>query len=173
MSVVSRITLVLFALTSATLSACSWQTPVASPPTAPPQRSPAPVVTPTPNESARSTAVAVALAQVGKPYRFGGASPNEGFDCSGLVWFAYRNAGVQTPRTTRAMWRELVPIGRDELLPGDLLFFNIDGKPEHVGLYIGDDRFVHAPSSGKTVTVADMSQPYYRRVWLRGARVTD
>ena len=156
--------------------ACSWQEPVAGPASdvvaRPDHREPHAATVP-PTERIRATAVSTAVSQVGRPYLYGGEDPAEGFDCSGLVWFAYRSAGVATPRTTHQLWRELAPVEPALARPGDLLFFDIDGKPQHVGLYIGDGRFVHAPSSGKTVTIAKLSSPYYRRVLLRGARVVD
>ncbi|MEM8982720.1 MAG: C40 family peptidase [Pseudomonadota bacterium] len=153
------------------LGACSWQEPVPAP-SPPIQSKPAPrAETPPAVVMAQDLAVSTALAQIGRPYRYGGNDPVTGFDCSGLVWFAYRAAGVATPRTTAELWRQLDPVRRENLQPGDLLFFNINGKPQHVGLYVGEQRFVHAPSSGKTVTLARLDSPYYRSVWLRGARV--
>ncbi|MEM1263592.1 MAG: NlpC/P60 family protein [Pseudomonadota bacterium] len=160
---------------SASLGACSWQEPQA-PPSG--ERSVPVVSPPAPHQRATRTrnapqnlAVSTALAQIGRPYLYGGHDPSTGFDCSGLVWFAYRSAGVATPRTTAQLWQQLAPVSRGDLRPGDLLFFNINGKPNHVGLYVGDEQFVHAPSSGKSVTLARLDSPYYRSVWLRGARV--
>ena len=161
------------------MGACSWQAPAPETPgesVAMPARdgvrAPLPEPTLSPGDSVRHAAIAAAVSQVGRPYLYGGEDPNEGFDCSGLVWFAYRSAGVATPRTTRDLWRELAPVERGSERPGDLVFFNIDGKPQHVGLYLGNGRFVHAPATGKTVTIANLSSPYYRRAWLRGARVS-
>ena len=114
-------------------------------------------------------AAAVALDQVGVPYRFGGSSPR-GFDCSGLVQYSYSLAGKRLPRTTGQLWPETHTVGRHELRAGDLLFFNIDGKMSHVGLYLGQQRFVHAPSSGRTVSVASLSSPYYESAFARAGR---
>ncbi len=111
-----------------------------------------------------------ALEQLGAPYRYGGAGP-DGFDCSGLVQYAYRLAGKSVPRTTLQLWSHTSTVLRDELEPGDLLFFSIAGKMQHVGLYVGDDRFVHAPSSGRTVTLASLSSEYYRETFLRAGRL--
>jgi len=111
----------------------------------------------------------VALDQVGTPYRYGGNSPS-GFDCSGLVHYAWRQAGRSLPRTTTQLWRATSPVGRDELARGDLLFFRIEGKMQHVGLYIGGRRFVHAPSSGRTVTVESIDTPFYSDAFIRGGR---
>lgn len=112
-------------------------------------------------------AAVAAVRQVGIPYRYGGTGPR-GFDCSGLVQFAYSQAGARVPRTTSALWQALRPVNR--LQTGDVLFFRIDGKMSHVGLYLGDRRFVHAPSSGKTVTVASLDAPFYRDAFIRAGR---
>lgn len=114
-------------------------------------------------------AAAVALNQVGVPYRYGGSTPN-GFDCSGLVQYSYTQAGVHVPRTTGQLWSAADTVGRNELRPGDLLFFSIEGKMSHVGLYLGEKRFVHAPQSGRRVSVASLDSPYYRSALLRAGR---
>ena len=116
------------------------------------------------------TAAAVALNQVGTPYRYGGSSPG-GFDCSGLVQYSYSRAGKQVPRTTKQLWTSSLAVGRHELRVGDLLFFTIEGKMSHVGLYLGERRFVHAPSSGRTVSVASLDAPFYQKAFLRGGRL--
>ena len=115
-------------------------------------------------------AAAVALEQVGAPYRYGGASP-DGFDCSGLVQYAYSRAGVSVPRTTGQLWSTAKPVGQQDLEAGDLLFFSIEGKMSHVGLYLGERRFVHAPQSGRSVTVASLDAPFYRSALIRAGRV--
>lgn len=115
-------------------------------------------------------AAAIALQQVGIPYRYGGQTP-AGFDCSGLVHYAYGQAGRAVPRTTGALWSRTRPVARDELRVGDLLFFSIDGKMQHVGLYVGEGRFAHAPASGRTVTVESLSADFYRQAFLRGGRL--
>ena len=111
----------------------------------------------------------VALQQVGTPYRYGGNSPS-GFDCSGLVQYSYANAGKVVPRTTGGLWQELAPVDNRDMRAGDLLFFSIAGKMSHVGLYLGGGRFVHAPSSGKVVSVETLSSDYYRRAFIRAGR---
>ena len=115
-------------------------------------------------------AAVAALAQVGVPYRYGGQSPS-GFDCSGLVHYAYLAAGVSTPRTTRQLWSAARTVEQDELKAGDLLFFSIDGKMSHVGIYVGDDQFVHAPSTGRLVTVESLDAEYYSRALIRAGRL--
>ena len=122
-----------------------------------------------PSESTGDQAAVVALQQVGVPYRYGGTTPN-GFDCSGLVQYSYSRVGKSVPRTTKALWKNAEPVSKDQMRAGDLLFFNIAGKMSHVGMYIGDDRFVHAPSTGKVVSVASLRSNYYRKALIRAGR---
>ncbi len=114
-------------------------------------------------------AAGVAVDQVGAPYRYGGNTPG-GFDCSGLVQYSYAIAGKQVPRTTGQLWNATYPVARSELQIGDLLFFNVDGKMSHVGMYVGEQRFVHAPSSGRRVSMASLDAPFYRKALVRGGR---
>ncbi len=99
---------------------------------------------------------------VGSPYLFGGATP-AGFDCSGLVYYSYLQAGVSVPRSTELQHRAASPVRLLDARSGDLLFFNLDGKVSHVGIYLGDGRFVHAPTTGKSVQFASLGLDYYRR----------
>ncbi len=112
-----------------------------------------------------SEVVMQALANVGKPYRWGGSDPTLGFDCSGLVAHVYEDAvGLRLPRTSRAMSRHGRRVARRELAAGDLVFFNTSRRAySHVGIYIGRDRFVHAPSSGSLVRVERMNNRYWER----------
>lgn len=104
-----------------------------------------------------------ALAMVGKPYRYGGVTP-AGFDCSGLVHYSYSRVGLQLPRDTRSLRRVGSQIDPDELSRGDLVFFDQEGKKSsHVGIYLGDGEFVHAPSSGGRVRVDRLDAPYWRK----------
>ena len=99
---------------------------------------------------------------VGAPYRYGGSTP-QGFDCSGLVYYAHRQAGIPVPRTTGAQLRGARPVPLDELRVGDVLFFELEGKKvSHVGIYAGAGRFIHAPSSGKRVSYASRRSPFWR-----------
>ena len=128
---------------------------------------------PSPGSSPRSPgerAAAVALDQVGVRYRYGGSGP-QGFDCSGLVHYAYRQAGVAVPRTTGQLWAAATDVDSSELRAGDLLFFRIEGKMAHVGMYLGARQFVHAPQSGRRVSVASLDAPFYRKALLRAGRV--
>ena len=115
-------------------------------------------------------AAAIAVQQVGAAYRYGGASP-AGFDCSGLVQYSFRQAGMNVPRTTGQLWNSAGSVAPDDLRVGDLLFFRFDGKMSHVGIYVGDEQFVHAPSSGKTVSIDSLDAEYYRRALIRGGRL--
>lgn len=120
-------------------------------------------------------AVGVAVAdtadrQVGAPYRYGGASPR-GFDCSGLVHYAYRHAGMRVPRTTTALYRAAYPVSLDELRPGDILFFDFDDKVGHVAIHTGGGRFVHAPSSGKQVMRGSLRERFWRERLIRAGRL--
>jgi cell wall-associated NlpC family hydrolase len=111
----------------------------------------------------RSKVVKTALNQVGRPYRYGGNSPNRGFDCSGLVHFSHKSAGIDVPRSTKLQLRQLHRVRYSEIKPGDLLFYKINNKPSHVGIYIGNGKFVHAPSSGKRVAIDRMDSQYWRK----------
>ena len=114
------------------------------------------------------------LSMVGINYRWGGASPQTGFDCSGLVSHVFRQiAGLVLPRDSYAMARLGSPVSVEDLKPGDLVFFNTMRRPfSHVGIYLGDKRFVHAPAAGKTVHVVDMTEPYWATRY-NGARRID
>lgn len=117
-----------------------------------------------------STVVSYALSLQGTPYRYGKSSPQEGFDCSGFVKHVYEKQGIFLPRTSREMANNLKKIPVEEIYPGDLLFFNTTRPNSHVGIYIGSENFVHAPSqrSGK-VMVSSLKNSYWRK-HLGGAR---
>ena len=109
------------------------------------------------------------MQQLGVPYRYGGATP-QGFDCSGLVYYSYQQVGKTVPRTTATLWSQTQPVAIGEFEAGDILFFRIKGKLSHVGLYIGNDRFVHAPESGRLVSVASLRSDFYRNALIRAGR---
>jgi murein DD-endopeptidase len=115
-------------------------------------------------------AAEIAMRQVGAPYRYGGASTN-GFDCSGLVHYSYAKAGKSVPRTTAGLWQGARPISYAELQTGDVLFFRIEGKMSHVGMYLGNGRFVHAPASGRSVSVDSLDSDFYSLAFIRGGRL--
>lgn len=106
--------------------------------------------------------VRVATAMLGAPYRYGGSSPR-GFDCSGLVYYAFRETGMRVPRTTGAQLRHAQPVALSQLQPGDLLFFRQrSSRVSHVGIYVGDGWFIHAPSRGKRVSYESMQNSYWK-----------
>ena len=110
-----------------------------------------------------------ALDMRGKPYRAGGSTPR-GFDCSGLVHYSYARVTMNLPRTTEGQWASSRAVPRKEIRPGDLLFFHQEGKRNsHVAIYVGSNRFVHAPSSGKQVTTASLTDRYWSQHFA-GAR---
>ncbi|OZI45422.1 hypothetical protein CEK29_06260 [Bordetella genomosp. 5] len=121
-----------------------------------------------------SVLVAEALNQLGVRYRFGGNTPDTGFDCSGfVVWSVERSLGVKLPRNSAEMARTSTSIDKKELRPGDLVFFNTLGRRySHVGIYMGDDRFVHSPSAGGVVRVENMTMAYWSKRY-NGARRID
>ena len=111
-----------------------------------------------------------ALSLEGTPYRWGKSSPEDGFDCSGFVWHVYRQYGYAIPRTAAQIAYELPEVPTEDRKPGDILVFNYQDQPyAHVGLYLGNDAFIHA-SSGKaaSVTVSNLDTPYW---WGRFAGV--
>ena len=113
------------------------------------------------------------LALLGTPYRWGGTSPESGFDCSGLVGYVFRTAlGIELPRISRDMARDGEQVERTSLVPGDLVFFGRRGKRvDHVGIYIGEGRFLHAPRTGRDVTVSELDTGYWSRRFLQARRV--
>lgn len=113
--------------------------------------------------SARLAITDLAAQMVGVPYRYGGTAPREGFDCSGLVFYTYANNGFDVPRNSRQLFRAARKISLDDAAAADLVFFQDQQNLSHVGIYLGDGRFVHAPSSGRTVSISSLDSPYYRR----------
>lgn len=144
------------------LGGCAHQpatTPTARPPAASEPATPerAPVSGP------RRYVLDEALNQLGSPYRYGGHHPS-GFDCSGLVYYSHRQAGIELPRTAREQRSRSRPVAAHQLQAGDLVFFRLAGrKVDHVGIYAGNGRFVHAPSSGREVSLASLENPYWRQ----------
>jgi cell wall-associated NlpC family hydrolase len=115
-----------------------------------------------------------ALALLGTPYRWGGTSPEAGFDCSGLVGYVFRNSlGIELPRISRDMANVGEAIrDRGELVEGDLVFFSRRGtRVDHVGIYLGDGKFVHAPRTGKDVEVANLATGYWSKKFIQARRV--
>jgi cell wall-associated NlpC family hydrolase len=125
--------------------------------------------------SARSNDVLMrAIGLVGTPYRYGGTSIAGGFDCSGLVGFVFKDAAdLSLPRSTRELIDiDARKIDRDSLQPGDLVFFNPrGGRVSHIGIYVGEDRFVHAPATGGTVRLDSLNSAYWRKYYVGAKRI--
>jgi len=111
--------------------------------------------------------VSYALSQLNTPYVWGGAAPG-GFDCSGLVMWAYAQVGVSLPHSSYAMWNYGVPVSRDQLAPGDIVFFDGLG---HVGLYIGGGQFVEAPHTGDVVKISSLDSGWYAATYVGARRI--
>jgi cell wall-associated NlpC family hydrolase len=141
----------------------------------PPQRTASQPAVTAPAPARASTAIhtglSIARDMLGTRYRYGGASP-KGFDCSGLVYYSYRKAGIDVPRTTTEQYRHSQRVKLSQLQPGDLIFFKITrGKLSHVGIYAGGGRFIHAPSGGKRVAYASLGDPYWEAKVIGAGRV--
>ncbi len=103
-----------------------------------------------------------AVGLVGTPYRYGGNTPQSGFDCSGLVDYVYQTAaGIELPRTVSRLQYWGQPVSRDDLRSGDLILFGRAGDATHVGIYVGNASFVHAPSTGGTVRLDSLASKYW------------
>lgn len=159
-------------LVAALLAACSSRAPV----------EPVPMVVapqPVPHQypGTAEEVLFTALGLVGTPYRYGGNTPEGGFDCSGLIKYVYRGAaGVALPRTTREMKAmHGTTVRREALKAGDLLFFATSGgrRVSHAAIYVGEGRFVHAPSTGGTVRLDSLSNSYWQKNYLSAKRVLD
>jgi len=142
--------------------------PAATPPTAQVW----PSVTPA-NPQAANAVLMRAIGLVGTPYRYGGNTPESGFDCSGLVAYVYREMlDLKLPRTSRELAAVQGPkIDPKRLAPGDLVFFGSRGSVTHVGIYVGEGRFVHAPSSGGTVRLDALGGAYWKDHYTGAKRV--
>ena len=111
--------------------------------------------------------VSYAMSQLNTPYVWGGAAPG-GFDCSGLVMWAYAQVGVSLPHSSYAQYGYGVPVSKDQLQPGDLVFFDGLG---HVGIYIGGGQFVHAPHTGDVVRISSLSEDWYAATYVGARRI--
>jgi len=117
--------------------------------------------------------IQTALSQLGTPYQFGGSTPHMGFDCSGLVWYALAEHHVDVPRTVDEQYLVGRPVGRNQLQPGDLVFFSTIGPgATHVGIVLDEPHtFVHAPSAGGVVRIERFDAPYWRSRYIGARRV--
>jgi cell wall-associated NlpC family hydrolase len=138
-----------------------------------PATRPGPIVRPQAAAEKANDVLFRALGLVGTPYRYGGNTPEGGFDCSGLVGYVYRDAaGVGLPRSSRELATMDVPrIDRTHLASGDLVFFGQGRTATHVGIYVGENRFVHAPATGGTVRLDQLDARYWDERWLFGRRI--
>ena len=152
-------------VTPALLAAAALVAGCASTPSAPVARDAGRIVVEprAPDAAVGGTIADVAMGMVGTRYLYGGTDPLEGFDCSGLVHYAYGQAGYAVPRTARELFRAARKIAVGEADPGDLMFFQDQTKLSHVGIYVGDGLFVHAPASGQNVSIARLDAPYYQQ----------
>ncbi|MHD0644208.1 C40 family peptidase [Pseudomonas aeruginosa] len=126
-------------------------------------------------KSPASEVIMEAIGLIGTPYRWGGTSPETGFDCSGLINHVYGDAiGVDLPRSSRDMaaMKDAKSVTRDKLKAGDLIFFSSRGKRiDHAAIYVGDNRFVHSPSRGGRVRLDSLAEAYWNRAYRSAKRV--
>jgi cell wall-associated NlpC family hydrolase len=128
-----------------------------------------PAFTPPPPDGSRaSQVIAIAMQYLGVPYQWGGASPATGFDCSGFVMYVYAQIGVSLPHQAAAQYGYGVYVSRDQLQPGDLVFFNGLG---HMGMYIGGGQFIHAPHTGDVVKISSLYDSWYAATFVGARRV--
>lgn len=127
-------------------------------------------------QKAQKTAMNKLMGQIGKPYRWGGTSPNTGFDCSGLVYYAYKDlVKFRIPRTANEMYhlRDASSVDRGELETGDLVFFRTRGRgtADHVGVYVGNGKFIQSPRTGRDIQITSLSEDYWQRHYVGAKRV--
>ncbi|WP_456269206.1 C40 family peptidase [Kushneria sp. AK178] len=127
-----------------------------------------------PGDVAMARAMDTVMDQLGRPYLWGGTTPQAGFDCSGLIYYAFRDLlSGELPRTANGMyhWSRSTPVATDSLKRGDLVFFRIraDSAADHVGVYLGDGKFIQAPRTGENIRISSLSGNYWQRHYL-GAR---
>lgn len=127
-------------------------------------------------QKARQTAMNKLMNQLGKPYQWGGTSPHTGFDCSGLVYYAYKDlVKFKIPRTANEMYhlRDAAPVKRNSLQKGDLVFFRIHrrGAADHVGVYVGNGKFIQSPRTGKDIQITDLTGEYWQKHYIGARRV--
>ncbi|AFI90730.1 NlpC/P60 family protein [Pectobacterium parmentieri] len=127
-------------------------------------------------QHAKTTAMNKLMSQIGKPYHWGGSSPFTGFDCSGLVYYAYKDVvKIQIPRTANEMYhlRDAAPIKKSDLESGDLVFFRINnrGAADHVGVYLGEGKFIQSPRTGSDIRISKLSEDYWQEHYVGARRV--
>jgi cell wall-associated NlpC family hydrolase len=113
----------------------------------------------------------VALKMRGKPYSYNGSTPN-GFDASGLVYYSHKQVDLEIPRSFRQQFEQSKAVAREKIRPGDLLFFSLGtDNPNHVGIYLGTNKFIHAPPSGSKVIISDIRSKKWAAIFVRGGRL--
>lgn len=127
-------------------------------------------------QKAQKTAMNKLMGQIGKPYRWGGTSPRTGFDCSGLIYYAYKDlVKFRIPRTANEMYhlRDAASVDQGELESGDLVFFRTRGRgtADHVGVYVGNGKFIQSPRSGRDIQITSLSEDYWQRHYVGARRV--
>jgi cell wall-associated NlpC family hydrolase len=123
---------------------------------------------PPPDGTKASQVIAIAMQYLGVPYVWGGASPSQGFDCSGLTTYAFAQIGISLPHHAASQYNYGIPVSRDDLQPADLVFFNGLG---HMGMYIGGGQFIHAPHTGDVVKISSIYDPWYASGWVGARRI--
>ena len=124
---------------------------------------------PVPPPAVYGGVVGIAMRYLGIPYRWGGASPSGGFDCSGFVMYVYAQLGISLPHHAASQYAYGTPVSRDQLEPGDLVFFDGLG---HNGIYIGGGQFIHSPHTGDFVKISNLSDGYYTANWVGARRLS-
>jgi peptidoglycan DL-endopeptidase CwlO len=123
---------------------------------------------PPPDGTRASQVIAIAMQYLGIPYVWGGASPSQGFDCSGLTTYSFAQIGISLPHHAASQYNYGTPVSRDDLQPADLVFFNGLG---HMGMYIGGGQFIHAPHTGDVVKISSIYDPWYASGWVGARRI--
>jgi cell wall-associated NlpC family hydrolase len=157
------------ALRGTLLVAAAWLAGCAPPPFQ--REEPPPPAPPAVADAAGASIARAAQSLIGSPYRYGGAGP-DAFDCSGLVSYVHGQLGYATPRTAAQQYAQAAPVPRADLQPGDLVFFRLNGGAvSHVGVYLGQGRFVHAPQSGGLVREAGLDEEFFRERYAGAGRL--
>ncbi len=116
------------------------------------------------NSNQRLLIIRIAKNMLNKQYKYGKQDPSWGFDCSGLTQYAYREAGIRIPRTSQNQYNYSRKISLSEIKPADLIFFSTNGSgASHVGIYLGDNKFIHSPSQGKRIQIVSIDNPYWQK----------
>jgi len=161
--------LLILIVISALATACSS---VQKKPNSASKSSPKPSFSKTSKSYSNKSVIKNAKAMIGVNYHYGGISPKTGFDCSGLVYYSFKKQGVKLPRTTTSLLQRAKRINKSALRPGDLVFFAINRRTvSHVGIYLGNNKFIHSPSSGKKVNITSMNSDYWRVRFVTGGRI--